>query len=77
MIERETSKVSGTKNVINAFKNIATQKDKNYLTTKDIITNLSKPQANYVLENMENYEDDGNVNNDAYNYETFVEKLFI
>lgn len=77
MIERETSKVKGTSNVISAFKKISSQEDKPYLTKKDIVSNLSKEQSDWILANMEAYVDEnGDVVPDAYDYNKLVDRLF-
>lgn len=76
MIQRETSKVSGTANVIAAFKNIAST-EKPYLTKSDVSKNLTKEQARFAMENMEPFEDEsGNIIPDTYDYKKFVETLF-
>lgn len=78
MIERETSKVAGTSNVISAFKKISGEGQKPFITKKEIISNLSKEQAEYCLKNMENYIDEnGDMIDDAYDYKQLVDRLFI
>ena len=68
--------LSGTSNVIAAFKNIASS-ERPYLTKEDIRKNLTKEQARFALEHMVPYVDaEGNTIPDTYDYERFVAQLF-
>ena len=75
MIDRETSKVKSTDAVVAAFKNIAP--DQPYLKKIDVLKNLNKDQAKFVMANMKPYCVDGVEVPDTFDYQRFISENYL